>query len=155
MKKLCVSSSAIPSWWFMQPSRVTLILNVKIPAVSPVRDTRSHSREPARAPTGKLLTRPGRKPLGSGLDLWHDKVRSQQLGEVAEGFSPRAPNRRDLAKAWHLRVRPAHSASAPPGRPSVVLLTQPPAGASNVAAPLRTPRRHNGKGCHFRACSCA
>jgi hypothetical protein len=31
VKKACVSSSAIPSWWSMQPSRVTLMLKVKSP----------------------------------------------------------------------------------------------------------------------------
>jgi hypothetical protein len=36
VKKACVSSSAIPSWWSTQPSRVTLILKVKSPMVSSV-----------------------------------------------------------------------------------------------------------------------
>src|SRR5689334_18172184 len=40
VKKACVSSSAIPSWWSTQPSRVTLMLKVKSPMVSSVRDTR-------------------------------------------------------------------------------------------------------------------
>src|SRR5215467_8779767 len=31
VKKACVSSSAIPSWWSTQPSRVTLMLKVKSP----------------------------------------------------------------------------------------------------------------------------
>src|SRR5688572_4635748 len=31
VKKACVSSSAIPSWWSIQPSRVTLMLKVKSP----------------------------------------------------------------------------------------------------------------------------
>src|SRR6476661_1383176 len=31
VKKACVSSSAIPSWWSTQPSRVTLMVKVKSP----------------------------------------------------------------------------------------------------------------------------
>src|SRR5687768_5610935 len=42
VKKACVSSSAIPSWWSTQPSRVTLMLKVKSPMVSSVRDTRRY-----------------------------------------------------------------------------------------------------------------
>src|SRR5262245_11669019 len=34
VKKACVSSSAIPSWWSTQPSRVTLMPKVKSPTVS-------------------------------------------------------------------------------------------------------------------------
>src|SRR5262249_42263171 len=34
VKKACVSSSAIPSWWSTQPSRVTLMLKVKSPMVT-------------------------------------------------------------------------------------------------------------------------
>src|SRR6187431_213429 len=34
VKKACVSSSAIPSWWSTQPSRVTLMLKVKSPMLS-------------------------------------------------------------------------------------------------------------------------
>src|SRR3546814_8620833 len=40
VKKACVSSSAIPSWWSTQPSRVTLMLKVRSPMVSSVLDTR-------------------------------------------------------------------------------------------------------------------
>src|SRR4051812_1904783 len=40
VKKACVSSSAIPSWWSTQPSRVTLMLKVNSPMVSSVGDTR-------------------------------------------------------------------------------------------------------------------
>src|SRR6185503_14228451 len=40
VKKACVSSSAIPSWWSTQPSRVTLMLKVKSPMVSSVQDPR-------------------------------------------------------------------------------------------------------------------
>ena len=46
VKKACVSSSAIPSWWSTQPSRVTLMLKVKSPMVSSVRDTRRSTHPP-------------------------------------------------------------------------------------------------------------
>src|SRR5205085_3474318 len=44
VKKACVSSSAIPSWWSTQPSRVTLRLKVN----SPMRRVYVADRKPRR-----------------------------------------------------------------------------------------------------------
>src|SRR5689334_17502283 len=44
VKKAWISSSAIPSWWSTQPSRVTLMLKVKSPMVFSVRDPPGSNR---------------------------------------------------------------------------------------------------------------
>src|SRR6478609_1607402 len=64
VKKTCVSSSAIPSWWSTQPSRVTLMLKVKSPmatsllrvgrtaGLSPVYEHLAKANDPAHLPAG-------------------------------------------------------------------------------------------------------
>src|SRR5687767_12217297 len=64
VKNACVSSSAIPSWWSTQPSRVTLMLKVKSPMVSSVRDTR------ARRSASVCIAPDGYQPDGSMQGAW-------------------------------------------------------------------------------------
>src|SRR5205814_4933855 len=95
VKKACVSSSAIPSWWSTQPSRVTLMLNVK----SPMRRVLSQtSLADVLAPARVGRDDPPPDPGGAGLDRLLDRrvVRRPRV--------PRQPGAAGRARGHRLRL---------------------------------------------------
>src|SRR5258705_10127616 len=70
VQKACGSSSAIPSWWSTQPSRVTLMLKVKSPMRRVLRRT---SLADVLAPALVGRDDPPPDPGGAGLDRLLDR----------------------------------------------------------------------------------
>src|SRR5215210_7309888 len=98
VKKACVSSSAIPSWWSTQPSKVTLMLNVK----SPMRRVLSHtSLADVLAPARVGRDDPPPDPGGAGLDRLLDRrvVRRPRV--------PRQPGAAGRARGHRLQLADA------------------------------------------------
>ncbi|KYF93204.1 hypothetical protein BE17_48625 [Sorangium cellulosum] len=100
MKKACVSSSAIPSWWSTQPSRVTLMLKVKSPMrrVQAIRSWRWNGR-PSQNVTLRMCTR------SEGVASARGRICGGS-GAVAIGGSAvsAAPASRYLARAMTMRT---------------------------------------------------
>src|SRR3954447_2626794 len=76
VKKACVSSSAMPSWWSTQPSRVTLRLKVRSPMAGDSNATtrrgpggRRGSELKVHAPPGSRTRAQGNPPEGAGTEL--------------------------------------------------------------------------------------
>src|SRR5262245_44824514 len=91
VKKACVSSSAIPSRWSTQPSRVTLMLKVKSP-MRPVYARQSLADVLASALVGRGDPPPD--PGGAGLDRLLDR-RVAERATRAIGRQPRSWRRGD------------------------------------------------------------